>query len=804
MIRFYFRQIWRALSKNKTFAILNIAGLAIGLTCFSLISLWVNDEASYDKFNEHYDRIVRLNGIEKRASGIKETAVSSAPMAQALINDYPEVEKAVRMALKEEIVEHNGQQILQPHILLTDPAFFDIFSFHLQKGNKATALSTPYSIILTESAAKKYFGETEPMGQTLKIYMNDSTGAGALYTITGIMPDPVDRSHFNFAMIASFSTIELAHPDILTVDGWGDASYYTYLLLKKGTDVKSFSDKIGLFYGKYIGDRFNVWKDIYSYKVVPLKDIYLRSHAEDELDANGNITQVYLFSGIGLLILLLAGINYVNLATATSSKRAKEISVKKVTGANRKQIIIQFLLESMATSLIAFAFAVLFSVLLQPVFYSLTGKNIGILSFPEMVFFLAGIALLFGFISGLYPAFIISKFKPAIVLKGSFQSSATGSLLRKSLVIGQFSATLILIIGIIVIHAQMNFVKHKNLGFNKDALLFLRVHGNANVIAGYDAFKNEMIGSRLVKGMATSNTVIVGGLADGGSQTVDANNNPVQVNTSRIRTDPDFLRVYEIPLLAGRYFKEKLSATDTIRQVILNESAIRNFGWKNADYAIGKPFMMGNTRGEVVGVVRDFHFNTLQAGIKPLAITPTENHFSRITVRIDMQKPAEAVEKISAVWKKHFPSALFDFSFVDKQINQQYLGEQQFSKLFLCFSVMSLLIACFGLYGLTAFAAAQRIKEIGVRKVLGATVSGIVMLLTRGFLQLVLIAFVIAVPLAWYLMHQWIQNFAYRTDISWWMFALAGASVLMIAFITVSFQSVKAALMNPVKSLRTE
>lgn len=804
MISSYFKHIWRTLSKNKTFAILNIAGLAIGLTSFSLISLWVNDETSYDKFNEHYDRIVRLNGLEKRESGIKETAVSSAPMARALMNDFPEVENATRIDLREEIVEHNGQQILQPDILLADPSFFDIFSYNLKQGSKSNALNKPYSIILTESAAKKYFGETDPMGQTLKIYMNDSTGAGALYTITGIMPDPSERSHFTFAMIASFSTIELAHPDILTVDGWGDASYYTYLLLKKGIDPKAFSKKIGLFYGKYIGELFNIWKNIYSYKTVPLKDIYLRSRAEDELDANGNINQIYLFSGIGLLILLLAGINYVNLATAASSKRAKEISVKKATGANRRQIIVQFLLESIATSLTAFIFAVLFSVLLQPVFYSLTGKNIGILSFPGLIFFLAGIAILFGLISGFYPAFIISKFKPAIALKGTFQNSAKGSLLRRSLVICQFSATLILIIGIIVIHAQMNFVKHKNLGYNKDALLFLRVHGNANVIAGYDAFKNELMNSRLAKGMTTSNSVIIGGLSDGGSQTVDANNNPIQVNTSRIRTDADFLRVYEIPLIAGRYFKDKLSATDTIRQIILNESAIRNFGWKNADYAIGKPFMMGNTRGEVIGVVRDFHFNTLQAGIKPLVITPTENHFSRITVRIDMNKPTEAIEKIGETWKKHFPSSLFDFSFVDRQIDQQYLSEQQFSKLFLCFSVMSLLIACFGLYGLTAFAAAQRTKEIGVRKVLGATVSGIVILLTRGFLQLILIAFVIAVPLAWYLMHQWIQNFAYRTDISWWMFAVAGICVIVVAFATVSVQSIKAALMNPVRSLRTE
>jgi putative ABC transport system permease protein len=803
MFKNYLKHFWRSLAKNKTYSILNIIGLSVGLTCFTLIALWVNDELSYDKFNSNYDRIVRLVSTTKIETGTTEAAVSSAPMAQALKNDFAEVESTVRLRMREEIVTYKNQQVLQPGILLTDPSFFDVFSYHITRGNIATALSEPYSIILIESIAKKYFGDKDPMGQTLALNMYDSTGYGALYTVTGVMPDPPKSAHFTFNMLASFKTIEVAEPDVLTVDGWGDNSFYTYLLLKKGVDHKAFSIKITQFYGKYIGDLFNIWRSIYFYKLQPLRDIHLRSNLQDEIAATGNITQVYIFSIIGIFILLLAVINYINLATARSAGRAKEVGIKKVVGAGKKQLILQYLSESVLTAVIALLISFLFSFLLQPFFYQVTGKNLSLFSSPLLLVFLLGVTFFLGMLAGFYPAIILSAFKPVMVLKGSFKSSDKGIVLRRALVVLQFVITLILITGIVIIYSQMSFIKHKGLGYNKDALLFLKVNGNTDVIKGYNAFKNELKTSPLISDMAVSNSLIVGGLGKGGSETADIEGNPLQVNTSRLRVDTGYFDVHGIKLLAGKNFTQHYFG-DTVRQVILNEMAVKKFGWKNREAAIGKPFKMGGKKGIVVGVTNDFHFNSLQQPIEPLAIYPLDDRFSRITLKVDIKKAGQSIPLIENTWKKHFPSALFDYDFVSQQIKKQYQAEERFSKIFLYFSILSLLIACLGLYGLISYTIFQKTKEIGIRKVLGASVHGIVLLLSKDFLKLVTVALLVASPIAWFFMNQWLHDFAYRINIGWWVFVVAGLFAVVIAFITISFQAIKAATANPVKNLRTE
>ena len=802
MIRNYLKQTWRSLVKNKTYSFLNIIGLAVGLTCFALIALWVNDELSYDKFNKNYDRIVRLTGIEKRESGISESAVSSAPMAKALKNDYAEVENAVRFDMHEEIIEHNGQQILEPGILVTDPSIFDIFSYKLTNGDVASVLKEPYTIVLTQSTAKKYFGDKDPIGQTLLIYMNDSTGRGANYTVTGLMPDPPKNAHFTFNMLASFKTVEVANPDVLTVDGWGDASYYTYLLLKKGVDYKAFSNKISQFYAKYIGDRFETWRPIYFYKLQPLSDIHLRSNLQYELAPTGNAKQVYIFSTIAIFILLLAGINYTNLATARSVSRAKEVGVKKVVGAGKRQLLTQYLFESVFTAILAFIFSLVISTFLQPFFYKLTNKDLSLLSFPMLLVFLLAVTIFLGLLSGIYPAIILSGFKPIGILKGAFKSSGKGILLRKSLVVTQFVITLVLVTGIIIIYTQMSYIKNKDLGYNKDELLFLRVHGNTDVINGYSAFKNDILSNPIVSGASISNSLL-GNLGSGGSETVDINGAPLQVNTSRLRVDDDYLNVHGIQLIAGENFGIH-AATDSIRPVILNENAIKTFGWKDAETAIGKPFKMGGQKGKVIAVVKDFHFSTLQHLISPLAIYPSGERFSRITLKADVSNLPQTKVWVEKTWKKNFPSALLDYSFSEEVFKDQYRAEDKFSKIFLYFSILSLVIACLGLYGLISYTTSQKIKEIGIRKVLGASVNGIATMLSGGFLKLVLLACVIAMPVAWFIMNRWLEDFAYRTHISWWMFTAAGLLVLLVALITVSFEAIKAAIANPVKSLRTE
>jgi len=802
MISNYLKQTWRTLLKNKTYSVLNIVGLSVGLTCFALIALWVNDELSYDKFNSNYDRIVRVTGIEKRESGILESAVSSAPMAKALKDDYPEVENTVRFDMHEELVMHNGQQVLQPGILITDPSFFTVFSYKLSTGDVYTALNQPYSIILTKSIAKKYFGDADPIGKSLVIYMNDSTGRGAAYTVTGTMPDPPRNAHFTFSMLASFKTVEVANPDVLTIDGWGDASFYTYLLLKEGVDHKALSNKISQFYGKYIGDRFDIWRHIYFYTLQPLSDIHLRSNLLYELAATGDAKQVYIFSTIAIFILLLAAINYTNLATARSISRAKEVGVKKVVGADKRQLLLQYLFESVFTAILAFVLSLILSALLQPFFYKLTSKDLSLFSFPLLLTFLIGVTVFLGFISGVYPAIILSGFKPIGILKGAFKSSGKGILLRKTLVVSQFVITIILVTGIIIINSQMSFIKHKDLGYEKDGLVFLRVHGNTDVINGYNAFKNEILSSPLVLGATVSNTLL-GSLGSGGSETVDANGNPLQVNASRLRVDADYLNVHGIKLIAGKNFGIH-AGTDSIRPVLLNENAIKQFGWQDAEKAIGKSFKMGGQPGNVIGVVKDFHFSTLQNLISPLVIYPSQDRFSRITLKVDASKLPQTTAWLNKTWKKHFPSALLDYSFSENVFEEQYREERKFSTIFLYFSILSLVIACLGLYGLISYTTTQKTKEIGIRKVLGATANGIAAMLSGSFLKLVLFACVIAMPVAWYIMNRWLEDFAYRTTISWWMYAIAGSLVLLIALITVSFEAIKAAIANPIKSLRTE
>ncbi len=798
MIKSYLTQFKRRIARDKTYSFLNIVGLSAGLTCFAFIALWVNDELSYDTFNQHYDRIVRLTQVRKMETGIFQSAGSGAPMAKVLKNDYAQVENTVRLDMRQEMVQYKNKQFLEKGILLTDPSFFNVFSYRLIRGNVETALLEPYSIILTQSTARKYFGYADPIGQTLTIYMYDREGKGASFTVTGIAPDSPKNAHFTFNMLGSFKTVEVANPDALSADGWEDDSFYTYLLLKKGIDYKTFSSKITHFYAKYVGEKFASLRSIYSYQLQPLRDIHLSSHLENEIAPTGNINQVYIFSTIGIFILLLAGINYTNFATARAASRAKEVGIKKVVGADKMQLILQYLLESVLIAMLALLFSLVISFFVQPFFYQVTEKDLSLFSSPLLLLFLTGVTIFLGILSGIYPAFILSAFKPVSILKGSFKSMSTGVWLRQSLVIAQFVISLVLITGIVIIYAQMRYIKHKDLGYNKDALLFLQAHGNMDVINGYGAFKNELTGSRLISGVATSR-----GFDRGNSKTVDSQGKPIQINTSILGVNANYFDVYGIKLVAGKSFTSRAKG-DSIRQILVNERAVKKFGWITADNAIGKPFTLDDKPGIVMGVVADFHFNALHQPIEPLAIYLWDEHFSRITLKITPEKASQSLAFIEKVWVKHFPAALFDYNFADLQIEEQYRAEERFSKIILYFSILSLLIACLGLYGLIAYSTFQKTKEIGIRKILGATVNGIALMLSKDFLKLVVLACLIAMPLAWYIMNQWLQDFAYRIDMEWWMFAASVLPVLFIALVSVSFQAIKAALVNPVKSLRNE
>lgn len=798
MIKHTFLQAWRRIVKDRTYSILNITGLSAGLACFALIALWVNDELSFDSFNKNYDRIVRITEKSLKEMGEPESARSIVTLATALKQDFPEVENAVRLRMREELLAHDGKQSTQPGILLADPSFFDVFSYRLLRGNAATVLNEPYTIVLTESTAKKYFGNADPVGQSLTIFMNDTASNGAGYKITGIVADPVQNAHFSFNMIASFRSVEVGNPD-----NWMNSRFYTYLSLKPGVDVKAFSKKIAGLNEKYTGRNYGEGRLEYSYRVQPLADIYLHSNLENEIGPRGSITRVYIFSVIGILILLLACINYTNLATARSVARAREVGIKKVAGVRKAQLIGQYLSESTLVAFISFLVALLIAISMQPFFKAVTGKEISLFENPAILIFMAGVSISIGILSGIYPAFILSSFKPVTVLKASFRSSGSGAMLRKSLVLAQFTITLVLVTGIVIIYSQMRYIRQRDLGFNEEALFFVRVNGNADIIKGINGFKNDLRNNTLIKGITLSNTMIGGFVGGDPSETVDSAGKPVQLTTAQIRADEHYLSVFDIRLVTGKNLPAPTNNQGII-PVLVNETMVKKLQWGNATDAIGKPFKINGAEGAVIGIVSDFHFNSLQHDMAPLIMYPVSKRFSRINIRIDGTKPLESVAFIEKTWKKHFPASLLDYAFLDEQVQNQYQSEQRFSRIFLVFSILSLVIASLGLYGLTAYSTFQKTKEIGIRKVLGASVNGIVLMLSKDFFKLVMLSILVALPVSWFIMNRWLENFAYHVGYSWWMFGLPALLVLAVAFISVSSHVVKAALTNPIKSMRTE
>jgi putative ABC transport system permease protein len=649
---------------------------------------------------------------------------------------------------------------------------------------------------------KKYFGNEDPIGKTLKLFLYDTSGRGETYNITGVIPDAAKNAHFTFNFLVSFKSLETADPEAGTARGWGNNSYYTYLLLRDKTDrqkveagLESFLKRNRPETGPPSGNRFLL-------NLQPLTDIHLQSNLRYEIESTGSMNYVYIFISIGLFILLIAAINYMNLATARSLNRAREVGVQKVLGATKKQLVGQHITESVLVAVVAFIAAVFITIVLKPVFTGLSGKDLSLFETPWMIAFLFLTTVVIGILSGIYPAFFITAYKAGDVLKGSFKSRPAGVYLRKGLVVLQFAIAVILIAGILIINNQLSFIQQKDLGFNKEGLMAIKVNGNTDVIQNFDAFKNTLLSQSTIKGVARSNTMIIGGVGNSGARTVDGKGEPLRTGTYRIRVDADYMKVYGMQLLKGRNFYDD-NAVDTAAYIV-NEALVKAFGWKDNDDALNKPFEMAGHPGSVVGVVKSFHFHTLQHPIEPLVMIRMNDNFSQITVKADLADPKKTIAEVSAAWKKHFPGVLMEQSFVDERLNDQYKAEEKYAGLFMYFSALALLIACLGLLGLTAFATQQRVKEIGIRKVLGASTGNIAAMLSADFLKLVLAAAIIAFPVAWLMMNKWLQDFAFRININGWNFITAGIIVFTIAMLTISFQAIKAAIANPVKSLRTE
>ena len=793
MLKNYFKIAFRNLWRHKTFSFINIMGLTVGLTAFFLIFMYVKFELSYDSFNSKADRIYRVVADLKTPSETLNTSGPGWAVGPNVKEEFSEVEAFARVTGDNILVRKGEIKFQEENAMWADSSLFKIFDFKLLKGNSRTALAEPFSIVFTETAAKKYFGKADPMGQTLLL-----TGDAFPSKVTGIIKDMPENSQIKADMLVAMSTITTKFNKSLDSQ-WANYGNRTYLLLKPQTRALALQAKFPAFLEKRNGTQMKQLQMFPTLLLEPLRDVYL--HSTRDGSKTGNSNNVYIFSVIALFILVIACINFVNLTTARSAERAKEVGIRKVVGAGKTQLARQFIGESVLICMIAFVLAVAASALLLPLFNQLSGKIIstGIFNQPYYLLTLLLIAFGIGILAGIYPALVLSSFQPVKVLKGRFATGTKGIFLRKGLVVAQFTISIGLIIGTIVVYSQMKYMRNQDLGFNKDQKLIIDTHG--------DPAKNTLRQaiSTLPNVISTSLTGSVpGGGNPGAYSQVENRKGDMQIaNLDLYFTDFDYIPQYKIKMVAGRAFSKEMG-TDTTQAMILNETAVKLFGYSSPREIIGKKFDQWGRKGNIIGVMEDFHFRSLQEVIKPLSMRIEPNGCSLISVNISPANVQKTIAAVESKWKTLIPNRPFSYFFLDEFFDKQYRSEMRFGKLFLNFALLAIFISCLGLLGLASYSTMQRTKEIGIRKVMGASVSGIVNLLSKDFLILVLISFVIAAPIAWYGMHSWLKDFAYRIDISWWVFVLAGVLAIIIALGTISFQAIKAAVANPVKSLRTE
>ena len=792
MILNNFKIAIRNLWKHRAFSFINILGLSIGMTACYLIFLYVNFELSYDNFHTKKDRIYRVVSDIKTPS---ETINGHGPSwaVPPHLGDFPEVEFAVRVLDDIMLFRKDDIKINETEALWADADFFSVFDYKLLKGNPLTVLKDPFSIVLSESSAKKYFGDKDPMGQTI-LLLDDAYPS----TVTGIMEDIPENSQIQGDVIVSMTTITKQFAEGVD-DQWGNYGPYAYILLKPDTDAENLESKFPAFLEKWHGKGMNQSQMYPTLLLEPLKDVYLKSSRGGFV--TGNINNVYTFSIIAFLILLIACINFINLTTARSSERAKEVGIRKVVGAAKFQLARQFIGESILISLISFLLTLIVSSLLLPSFNLLSGKIIsqGIFENINYLFllFLASIGI--GFVAGIYPALVLSSFKPTTVLTGRFATGTKGNFLRKGLVISQFSISIALIIGTIVVYSQMNYMSNLNLGFKKDQILVLDTNSDKN----RDALKLAISNLPNIKDVSLSSSVPGGGNPAAYSEIENVKGDLQIANLDLYFVDFDYISLFNIQVIAGRPFSREFK-TDTTQAMVLNEAAVKMFGYSSPEQAIGKRFKQWGREGKIIGVIKDFHFQSLKNPIKPLTMRIDPDRGDYLSISVTASNITTTMAAVEKEWKKIIPNKPLSYYFLDEFFNRQYKGEEQFGKLFFNFALLAIFLSCLGLLGLTSYTTMQRTKEIGIRKVMGASVTNILNLLSRDFLKLVVISFFIAAPVSWYFMQKWLIDFAYRTTISWWVFIAAGVIALLIAIITISYQALKAAISNPVNSLRTE
>ena len=797
MIRNYLKVAVRTLLKNKGFTFINILGLALGLATCLLIIFYVVEELSYDRYNTKYDRIYRANTDITDNGTISSYALTPTPVADALNREFPEVEKAIRITPAYNIRFKKGNDIVREDggTFYCEADIFDIFTFPMISGDPKTALTEPNSVVINESTATRYFNRTNVVGETLFLVTDSTT-----HKITGVMRDMPLQSHFKANFLMSCNPVGKGKWDRLS-------AFSAYVLLKPATDYKRFETKFNALMksnlNAYPSDnkKVNSLSEYFKLSLTPLKDIHLRSNKLWELGTNGNIQYIYIFSVVAIFILLLACINFMNLSTARSANRAREVGVRKVLGSSRRHLIFQFLAESLIVTFVAAFIAILTAWAILPLFNHFSNKELTI-TFQTLTWLLPAlfiIVILVGVLAGSYPAFFLSAFQPIDVLKGRLSSGFKGGAFRNILVVFQFSISIFLIIGTLVIYNQLNYIQNKDLGFNRSQVLTIN---DVNTLNNPQILKQEIKQLPDVVNATLTSYLPVGGWRSIG--TISADQKDAQSATQFWKVDEDYLNTMDMKLKEGRSFSAQLKTDSTA--IVINETAAKMLGYTNG--SINKSLYSGvgkeAKKYTIIGVVKDFNFSSLRDNITPLVMVIGDSWVARLSVRVNTHNLRATLAQIEGKWKTVAPSEHFEYSFMDEDFNALYRTEQRMGNLFIVFTTLAIIIACLGLFSLAAYAAEQRNKEIGIRKVLGAGVSTLVAMLSKDFIKLVFIAIIIAAPLAWLVMNKWLQGYTYRQNIKWWVFVVTALSTVVIAFVTISFQSVKAAMANPIKSLKNE
>lgn len=784
----------RNFKRDKGYTLLNILGLTIGISFSLLLIFYVLDELSFDRYNKNAERIYRIVSYVNEPKNHMKWAGTQVPLGPELKKDYPEVEYSTRFLYTQRVMYKKGDsKSYEEKIFYADSAVFKIFTYEFLEGNPNTALDEPKSIVLTQSLAEKYFGKYKSvLGQPFE---NDH---GDVYKITGVIKDIPKHSHIIFNALISTNSQPPAFGN-----NWGSFGNFTYVLLKPNADPKVFEKKLLALYDKHMAPIFAQYNIKIHYGVQPLTSIHLHSDFTGEPEELGSMSYIYIFSAVALFMLIIACINYMNLTTARSARRAKEIGIRKVTGSTHGQLIAQFLLESVILTIAALILSLGLVYLALPIFNGLAGKfiSLGSLVNPQTLLILFLIVLFVGLVGGSYPAFYLSKFNPVSVLKGSLAKGSSNTTLRRILVVTQFSISMTMLICTWVVYGQLKYLRTKDLGFTKEQVLTVPIDLPGNNSSKVLAFKNQVKQISQVKAVSTANTVPGGNNVNFNLFSVEGKNGYTQKGIDCYQIDEDYLPTLGIKIVKGRNFT---GATDTTRSIIVNEEMVKEFGWGEP---IGKkvkfPGDTSNSYVEVVGVMKDFHQKSLYNPIAPLLLFYRANT-DNVQIKLNATNISTAVAGVEAAWKANFQDAPFQYKFLDQDFDSQYSADKKRGKIFVGFSAFTIVITCLGLLGLIAFTTEQRQKEISIRKVIGANIASLVVLIVRNFVFLVGISCLIAFPLAWYFMHRWLELFPYKVGLKPGTFLLSALAVMVIALLTVGFHTIRVAMANPVRALRAE